>query len=112
MQSFEIEIDAMHKAQARLAEYRGAMERYRDLAAGLTNSVPKSTTGVRDPVADKLHQIYFDRAHPQGGVQGVLDHYLTELERIQGIIAASLAAYSAAERDAADRYRSIPGEAR
>jgi hypothetical protein len=104
MQSFQTEIDAMRAAQRDLARYREILDRQRAKADELRTSVPKSTSSIHDPVADKLHDVFANRADPHGGVQGVLNDYLRELDKIQLTITATLDAYDAAERGAIARY--------
>lgn len=105
MNSFEVEIDAMRAAYAKLVQHRAALEQHRATAATLTDSVPKSAAPRKDRVADKLHEIYRDRADTNGGVQAVLDDYLQELDQIQNTIKTTLEAYAAGEREAVSRYQ-------
>jgi len=114
MQSFEVEIDAMRAAQAKLARLREDLEQHRQLAANasLHDSVPRSTLPVADRVANKMHDVYLGRAGAQAGVQRVLDDYLAELTTIQNTIKVTLEAYDAREREAIAQYqRAMPGEA-
>ena len=105
MSSFQVEIEAMQEAYKALVKHRETLEGHRARAAELTDSVPKSTAPRKDRVADKLHEIYRDRADSHGGVQAVLDDYLQELDQIQNTIKTTLEAYAAGEREAVSRYQ-------
>src|ERR1041384_892000 len=105
MDSFQVEVEAMREAYNALVQHRAALEQHRATAADLIDSVPKSTSPRKDRVADKLHEIYRDRADTNGGVQAVLDDYLEELDQIQNTIRTTLEAYAAGEREAISRYQ-------
>lgn len=104
MRNFQAEIGDLEKAQRELDRYRADLEHYRELATDLRRSVPKSTSAIHDPVADKLNEVFAHRADRDGGVRGVLDDYLRELDSVQRTIALTLDAYSRAEQQAVARY--------
>lgn len=104
MQSFQTEIDAMRATQQTLSRYRQDLQSHLETAAELRHSVPLSTSSIHDPVADKLHEVFAQRADEHGGVHRVLNDYLEELDAILFTIQVSIDAYDQAERDAAARY--------
>lgn len=93
MDGFELDYDAMRRAQDQLGRLREILEQQRDTAMRLPDSVPMSTAPIHDPVADKLHEVYLGRADEEGGVQALLEEYIEELDDIQLIIDSTLAAY-------------------
>lgn len=110
MDSFEVDYDALRTAQDDLARLRAQLADQLGAAQQLINSVPGSTAPIHDPVADKMHEVYLGRADQEGGVHGVLEEYLEELDDVQLIIDTTLRTYFDADADAARGMRGAGGE--
>jgi len=105
MNSFELNLDEMRKAQRDLEALRHDLVRHLNAAHDLIHSVPRSPAPKPDPVADKMHDVYRGRADSETGVRGLLEDYLEELDDMIALLDATAAAYLAGEHDAVARLR-------